>query len=321
MLSTDPQLEHHMAKLLTPPEIQMRSRLSRSTKANQELSRILEETGWPAITDYELFRLVRALYKSGKKLNLRRDHASLNDFRRLRRQLRNLGVIKPDPNYTSYAYRILTNSDRPAEEVCCVIDPFCYISHLSAMQRYGHTNRRPEALFLTTPASKAGKKLTTEKMTKDHSEDVFSPYHDIVPLRLVHHPEAVRDRLINEYRTDYMGASIQIRGTLARITTIGQTFIDMLDQPSRCGGMLHVIDVWREHAPTHLDEIIPLIDGARTAITKVRAGYILTEALNLDDSRVSAWKRFAMRGGSRVLDPSKPYAPKYSEEWQISINV
>ncbi len=310
-----------MSETLTSSEILIRSRFSRSTKANQELTRILEKTGWPTITDYELFRLVQALYKSGKKLNLRRDHASLNDFRRLRRQLRNLGVIKPDPNYTSYAYRILTNSDRPAEEVCCVIDPFCYISHLSAMQRYGLTNRRPEALLLTTPASKAGKKLTTEKMKKDHSEDVLSPYHDIVPLRLVHHPGTVRGRPINEYRTDYMGASIQIRGTLARITTIGQTFVDMLDQPSRCGGMLHVIDVWREHALTHLDEIIPLIDCARTAITKARAGYILTEALHLDNPRVSAWKRFAMRGGSRVLDPSKPYAPNYSEEWQISINV
>ena len=310
-----------MAEPLTPPETLIRFRLSRSTKANQELTRILEETGWPTITDYELFRLVQALYKSGKQLNLRRAHASLRDFSRLRRQLRNLAVIKLDPNYTSYAYRILTNSDQPAEEVCCVIDPFCYISHLSAMQRYGLTTRRPEALLLTTPASKAGKKLTAERMKRDHGENVLSHLDNIIPLRLVHHPKTVRGRPIDEFRTDYMGKWIKIRGNLARITTIGQTFVDMLDQPDRCGGMLHVIDVWRDHARTHLDEVIPLIDGARTAITKVRAGYILTEALNLDDPRVSAWKRFAMRGGSRVLDPSKPYAPNYSEEWQISINV
>ena len=310
-----------MADRLTSQQIIIHSRLSRLTKANQELTWILEETGWPAITDYELFRLVQILYKSGKKLNLRRDQASLNDFRRLRRQLRNLDVIKPDPNYTSYAYRILANSDRPAEEVCCIIDPFCYISHLSAMQRYGLTNRRPEALLLTTAASKIGKKLINEKMKKDHGEDILSRHNDIVPLSLVHHPGTVRGRPIDEYRTDYMGVSIQIRGTLARITTIGQTFVDMLDQPSRCGGMLHVVDVWREHALTHLNEIIPFIHGARTAITKVRAGYILTEVLNVDDPRVSAWKRFAMRGGSRVLDPSKPYAPTYSEAWQISINV
>ncbi len=310
-----------MAERLTSQQILIRSRISRLTKANQELTRILEETDWPAITDYELFRLVQTLYKSGKKLNLRRDQASLNDFKRLRRQIRNLDVIKPDPSYTSYAYRILTNADRPAEEVCCVIDPFCYMSHLSAMQRYGLTDRRPEALLLTTAASKIGKKLINEKMKKDHGEDILSRHNDIVPLRLVHHPGTVRGRPIDEYRTDYMGVSIQIRGTLARITTIGQTFVDMLDQPNRCGGMLHVVDVWREHAPTHLDEIIPLIDDARTAITKVRAGYILTEALHVDDPRVSAWKRFAMRGGSRVLDPSKPYAPSYSEAWQISINV
>ncbi len=310
-----------MATRLTPPEIHVRSRLARSTKANQELTRILEETDWPTITDYELFRLVQGLYKSGKKLNLRCDHASLNDFRRLRRQLRNLGVIKPDPNYTSCAYRILTNSDRPAEEVCCLVDPFCYISHLSAMQQYGLTSRRPEALLLTAPAPKAGEKLIAEKMKEDHHEDILTHYHEIIPLRLVHHPKIVRGRPIDEYRTNYIGASIQIRGRLARISTIGQTFVDMLDQPNRCGGMRHVVDVWREHARTHLDEIISLIDNARTAITKVRAGYILSEVLNLDDARVSAWKRYAMRGGSRVLDPSKPYVPNFSEEWQISINA
>ncbi|MCZ6859841.1 MAG: hypothetical protein O7I42_06130 [Alphaproteobacteria bacterium] len=310
-----------MAESLTPPEILMRARLGRSTKANQELTRNLEDIGWPAITDYELFRLVQVLYRSGKKLNLRHDHASLDDFKRLRRQLRNLTMIRADPNYVSYANRILTNSDRPAEEVCCVIDPFCYISHLSAMQRYGLTNRRPEALFLTTAASSVGKKLISEKMKKDHDRDIISHLDDIIPLRLVHHPRTVRGRLLDEFRTNYMGKKIKIRGSLARITTIGQTFVDMLDQPNRCGGMRHVVDVWQEHGRTYLDEIIPLIDEARTTITKMRAGYLLTEVLGLDDPRVSAWKRFAMRGGSRVLDPSKPYAPNYSEEWKISINV
>jgi predicted transcriptional regulator of viral defense system len=310
-----------MASPLISPEKILRSKISRFTKANQELARILEATDWPLVTDYELFRLVQRLYRGGKKLNLRHDHASVDDSRRLRRQLRNLNVLGSDPNYTTFASRILINSDRPAEEVCCLVDPFCYVSHLSAMQRYGLTNRRPEALLLTVPGPRAGKSLVIEKMKDDHGGNVMSRLDEIVPLRIVHHPTTVRKRRIEEYRTNYTGEWIQVRGNLTRIATIGQTFLDMLDEPARCGGMVHVLETWREHARTYLDEIIPMIDHARTGITKVRAGYILTELLGLDDSRVTAWKNFAMRGGSRVLDPSKPYAPTYSEDWMISINV
>lgn len=303
------------------PKHHFHLRTTRATAANQHLAKLLEATEQPLITDYELFKIVQAVYRSGEKLHLRHDRASVGDFKRLRRQLRNLDMVSTDPNYSGHAHRILTNSDRSADEICCLVDPFCYISHLSAMQRYALTDRRPKALLVTVPGPQTGKKLVLEKMKRDHGEDVLLRLSEIIPLYLVHHPKEVRRRRIEQYRTNSMGEAIQIRGTLSRISTIGQTFLDTLNSPDRCGGMAHVVKVWRIHARVYLEEIIPVIDSAPTTITKIRAGYILTEVLNINDPRIVAWKRYATRGGSRLLDPGKPYAPAYSENWMISVNV
>jgi len=95
----------------------------------------------------------------------------------------------------------------------------------------------------------------------------------------------------------------------------------MLSNPELCGGMAHVIDVWKESAKTYLDEIIQAIDKSPKSIIKCRAGYIIEQILNIKDCKVSKWSEFAQRGGSRVLDPNSPYAPEFSEKWMISINV
>jgi len=102
---------------------------------------------------------------------------------------------------------------------------------------------------------------------------------------------------------------------------MGRTFLDMLQKPELCGGMSHVLDVWEEHAPVHLEDIVGAVDGATSKLVKSRAGYILKERLKIDHPIIESWKTLGQRGSSGKLDPSKEFAPTFSETWAISLNV
>ena len=104
-------------------------------------------------------------------------------------------------------------------------------------------------------------------------------------------------------------------------TSIGATFLDTLNDPNWCGGMKNVADVWRRNARQHREAIIAAIDASSEKIVRVRAGYLLEEVAGIEDTRIGAWVAAAQRGSSRKLDPSQPYAPRFSERWMLSINV
>lgn len=293
------------------------------TQLETALAERLHERGWPLVTPYGLFHELRALYTSGRRLRQRKYLPDTGDLGLRRRNLVRAGVLAADPDYGYRAYRILANSDRPAEEICCLVDRFCYVAHLSAMARYGLTDRRPTALHLRTPHRRIVRPLLNEAMERDYGPEILAELErdQVVRLPAISHPTNVRGRPLAVFYTMHPGESTAIRGTCARIATIGQTFADMLEAPEACGGMPHVLEVWHEHAEIYLDDIIPAVDRAPRAITRVRAGHILEERLGLRDPRIQNWTRYAQRGGSRVLDPERPFVPDHSEKWMISLNV
>lgn len=300
------------------------SSTSRSlTQLEAALAARLHEAGWPLVTPYGLFHELRSLYISGLRLRQRKFLPDTDDLRYRRRNLVRADILMLDPDYGHRAYRILANSDRPAEEICCLVDRFCYVAHLSAMARYGLTDRRPKALHLRTPERGLARKLLSEAMIEDYGESNLKELeeHQILRPQAIAHPDTVRNRPLAIFRTAHPGHSLPIRGTHARIATIGQTFVDMLEEPEACGGMAHVLEVWRAHAELYFEDIIAAIESTPSAIIKVRAGYILNEYLGLTDQRVEAWIRYAQRGGSRRLDPGRPFVPTHSEKWMLSLNV
>lgn len=304
-----------MAEALRP--FQQRRRMTQLAEA---LTRVLVKQSSPVLSNHDLFRELWIIYQSGTAKYLRGETPSREVFRRTRSLLRSEGIIRQDNDYRSH-WRLVDKPDAPAEDIVCSVDAFCHIAHLSALQRYGLTNRRPEHLMLVTPAPVRRRLLVHEQMERDYGDALEDPSVDIEPARAVTHPKSVRGRPISINTTKFVGDQIPIKGSLSRIATVGQTFLDTLDNPDLSGGMSHVLNIWSEHALTYLEEIIERVTRAEKEIWKVRAGYILEEHIGIVDHRIAAWARFAQRGSSRVLDPGKPFAPRFSEKWMLSLNV
>lgn len=289
------------------------------TRAGDYLAKLLHAYGKPTLNQFDFFRIIWQMYaqSSGKKLYLRQETPTHDDYTRLRLNLKKAGIIGSDRDYGARVIRVLSVSDLPAESIICLVDPTCYISHLSAMQRWGLTNRNPDALAMTRPDRTTAATWLKAYRSNILGEDEDNPF----PLNIITHPARVRRRLVHMYESKTAGAFLKNRGDDVRLSTIGQTFLDMLQKPDQCGGMSHVLDVWEEHAKTYVDDIVSAIDTATSGLVKSRAGYILEERLGISHPGIEAWKALGQRGGSRRLDPAKDFVPVFSETWMISLNV
>jgi predicted transcriptional regulator of viral defense system len=95
----------------------------------------------------------------------------------------------------------------------------------------------------------------------------------------------------------------------------------MIRDPSLCGGIYHVLDVYAQNAERYLLLIVNEVQQHGSLIDKARAGYILDERLGLPHPIIEAWKASVQRGGSRKLSTKDPYMPVFSEKWDLSINI
>lgn len=288
-----------------------------------ELEKILTSNGLPIVTFYDFFvigcRLLQIPFSNGEQLTRRPRDWNVVEARNVFRRLQSRKALVTDSDFRSGVWRI-TQSTRAgsAEEVSCIADPFAYVSHLSAMQRYGLTDRNPQALHLTTPRRSLWNALRDERIRRDFPDRSGLA---LPPLIRPGFKDTIRRRPVVVHVSSHPWSPLTLGGEEARITSIGQTFADMLSEPHLCGGMRHVLDVWANEAEQWVLEISEAIDGVDSGIVKVRAGYILSEMMSIDLPALSAWERLAQRGGSRKLDPDAAYAPQFSSRWKLSINV
>jgi predicted transcriptional regulator of viral defense system len=278
----------------------------------------------PVISKYQFGLTVNRIYRSkvygGETVNLQKDFAEKEDVAKYLKLLLNEGVLFPHKNLSNI-FTLLGRSDGDSEDIACTVDPFCYVSHLSAMSYHGLTDRIPGKLFISSPPANTWRSFAKKKMQKDLGDD-FESYCD--------HglPKLVRTNMNKINKTDlhclsskHLGAYKNVKGRPLRVSTIGRTFLDMLRNPELCGGINHILHIFDEYGKQYLRLITDDIDKNGEPIDKIRAGYILNERLGITNEVIDGWSSIAQRGGSRKLDPSSEYIPKWSDKWKISLNV
>lgn len=291
------------------------------------LARYLSELTQPIVTDYELGLTIFKLFNAKKYREsiIEIDKHTKLSLKYLKSNvivpLVELGIVLPLSDFPNERVYQILGKQQDAEDIACTVDPFAFISHLSAMAYHGLTNRLPKVIYLSTPSPKDWITFANKKMEKDYSGH-FKEFLDYGLPRLTRiNFNTIQKNKIFRYSSVHQGAFKHIDGRMLRISTIGRTFLDMLRKPDYCGSMYHVIDVFKNSGEQYSRLIIDEIDRHGTNIEKARAGYLLEEILKIKDSRIDEWASNVQRGGSRKLDPKQPYREIYSERWCISLNM
>lgn len=123
----------------------------------------------PIVTRYHLGCILSRLFSSmsqaeldnfgGKKLTRK-------IFDDCLKQLLQQGVLAEHVD-VSNVYTLLGRSENQADALVCALDPFAYLSHLSAMAYHGLTDRFPESLYVSSPSPKEWKAFAAERMRKE----------------------------------------------------------------------------------------------------------------------------------------------------------
>jgi len=286
------------------------------------ITQILGSLGQPVITDYQLGKIIYDLYREKKfkdqKVRIKKDIPEEREYLRYLEQLLNSGVLSKNRAFpSSRVYSILNSQKYSNQEIICSVDPFAYISHFSAMEYHGLTDKILKTLFYSTLTHTEWRQAASDKSSKEikSSEDYELPRLSFLS------PKKLGKNTVYCHRTKTAGGYQIIADSPLRVSKIGRTFLDMLQKPELCGGIYHVIEVFREYAGQYLNLILPVIGKQGKNIDKVRAGFILEEQCTIKDTQIDQWKKFAQRGGSRKLDATQEYSHTYSEKWCLSINI
>ena len=293
---------------------------------DQHLSRALAEHPSAVISEYRLGVLVYRVFREQYRADFTGSKGAAQErryaFSASANSLLLYGLLSPVGGVAAgAAYTVLGRKPASVGETVCAIDPFAYLSHLSAMETHGLTDRVSRQLYASSPAPKQWRQLAQGQMQRDLGGELDA-YLGLAypPLKRTRMSRVQGVPVEISHRT-HLGAFRRVADSELRVATIGRTFIDMLREPDLCGGIHHVLAVYKEHAERNLELIVAEVDQHGSPIDKVRAGYVLEEVCGLEHRSMETWRRHASRGGSRRLVANKEYASTYSEKWMLSINA
>lgn len=299
--------------------------MARTIKLQKAIALSLGGLSQPVVTKYQLGCIIFRLYLSktyqGQDINLRLGYPNSRAFRNAVSDLVEDGIIIQNANFSAdNVYNILGKDIRDAKELVCVVDPFSYVSHLSAMEYHGLTNRISKIIYISSPSVVDWKEFAQERMLRDLGDNLSSYLEVGFPGLRRLSLKKVGDRHIVRHSSVHLGAYKNVQGKELRVATLGRTFLDMVRDPDLCGGIYHVIEIYEEFAHKFSNLIIDEVNDHGKPVDKVRVGYLLNELCSVENPVIDSWTSFVQRGGSRKLVSNQEYSSKYSEKWCLSIN-
>lgn len=198
-------------------------------------------------------------------------------------------------------------------EVLLEANPFCAISHHSAMVFHQLTLDFPNGIHACTPRSRGGF-IPLETLPSDW--DVF----ELPPARRI--KEACGTPVIWHSVKSFAGVrEARQSGFTIRITNLERTLLDGLQEPEWCGGFENVLSAWRTAKDQiNINTLVKVVDEMNINLLRQRAGFVL-EKLGLDHPRLKDWKANAKRGGSSRLVAKEPFSATFDPAWSLSINA
>lgn len=276
----------------------------------------------PTVSKYELIGYIYKLYRDRSFQGLSIGKISLQepDYRVVNRNIDELKNKKIISQHLGLPIYFITSRKKPtAQQYLCSINPFCYLSYLSAMEWYGITDRMPHTIDATTCIPSHYRELIYQQILKDFPN--INSHQQLTIPRVTNIPSFDGKKFQLHQSSSYKQPKEIVDTGGVRVASLGDTFLDMLKKPNLCGGFEHVLEVFEEYAEDNLALLVRTIDKKGTGMDKARAGYILEEICGLSHRTINQWKNTVQRGGSRKLVPENEYKDVYSETWCISVNI
>lgn len=294
--------------------------IMRTTAAHAIIERLAEENR-RVLSDWRAVILLRRATVAISSDQRRWDEAphTLQAIHPVLRQMVARGQLRPITGQR-HLYEVIVPyaSSRPVEEYEILMEahPYAALSHLSALAFHALTETLPKQLTVVIPSDGQGQLLPPGTYPEEWAE---------VALVKGRRTPTILGRPVEWIRLTpdrYLGTDLyRPTGYPIRVTTPERTLLDGLLQPERCGGLDGVLRAWAlARDILNLDRLVQYVERLNIAVLRQRVGLLLDE-LKLSHPAVAAWPAQAKRGGSSKLLGSAPYAPTYSERWNLSINA
>lgn len=202
------------------------------------------------------------------------------------------------------------------EEILFEANPYAALSHFSALVFHGLTDQFPYAFTATAPLFPGRDSIPLG--TEPGDWEGMPLVRGRMPRRILGRP--VEWTQVKPER--FFGASVyEPRGYPIRVSNLEKTLLDTLQAPDRAGGIDNVLRAWAlARDSLDLNALTEYVERLDIAVLRQRVGFIVEE-LGLHHPAFERWRDGAHRGGSSRLVGAVPFAPAFSERWQLSLNA